>query len=97
MNVEKEEKIKVVAKTEVVHNKYNYCPCCNESKVNFLPHLKQHEEEEEVAVIFKLPSRDTERNQRIDLIRLRGNHLKNLATFKVKKGMFIPLKRPLGD
>ena len=67
MNVKKEEKIKnVVAKTKVVHNKRNYCPFCKESKVNFLPHLKQLEEEEEVAVIFKLPSRDTERNQRID-------------------------------
>ena len=101
VNVEKEEYPKVksngqMMKTEVVHNKRNYCPFCNESKVNFLPHLKQHKEEEEVAVIFKLPSRDTERNQRIDLIRLRGNHLKNLATIKEKKGMFIPLKRPMG-
>ena len=62
MNVEKEEKIKVVAKTEVVHNKRNYCPFCNESKVNFLPHLKQHEEEEEVAVIFKQRHRKKSKN-----------------------------------
>ena len=63
VNVEKEEKIKkVVAKTEVIHNKRNYCPFCNESKVNFLPHLKQHEEEEEVAVIFKQRHRKKSKN-----------------------------------
>ena len=102
VNVEKEEYPQVkpngeVMKPEMLHNKRNHCPFCNESKVNFLPHLKQHMEEEEVAAIFKLPSRDTERKRRIDLIHLRGNHLQNLATLKEKKGMFIPLKRPMGD
>ena len=80
---------------DLSHNKRHYCVFCQCSDfTNFAKHLYDvHKDEEEVKQLKMYPAKSKERDNRIAQIRIRGNHMINMATIKAQEGMFVPLKR----
>ena len=81
------------------HNKRQYCAYCSGSNFsNFAQHLINCHSgqygEEEVNAFMTFPKRSKERSARITEIRLRGNHMMNMATLQAEQGMFVVNRRP---
>ena len=49
---------------------------------------------DEVNAFMSYPKKSKERDNRIAEIRIRGNHMINMATLQAEQGMFVAMRRP---
>ena len=81
------------------HNKRHYCAYCQRSDfTNFAKHLIDMHSgphgADEVNAFMSYPKKSKERDNRIAEIRIRGNHMINMATLQAGQGMFVAMRRP---
>ncbi len=81
------------------HNKRHYCAYCQRSDfTNFAKHLIDMHSgphgADEVNAFMSYPKKSKERDNRIAEIRIRGNHMINMATLQAEQGMFVAMRRP---
>ena len=68
------------------------------ANVNFAQHLIDMHSgphgADEVNAFMSYPKKSKERDNRIAEIRIRGNHMINMATLQAEQGMFVAMRRP---
>jgi transcription elongation factor Elf1 len=85
----------ILKKRNRVYNKVNACPYCGELKVNFDKHiLNVHKGETDVKKLLDLEPRSKERIELVEKLLAKGNHEHNVKTINLKRGLFIPKRRP---
>ncbi|XP_034021627.1 uncharacterized protein LOC117506240 isoform X2 [Thalassophryne amazonica] len=77
------------------YDKRHYCVFCRRPQVKIARHLlRQHADEEEVAMASALPMGSKQRHLLLDQLRCRGNYLHNIEVIRHGSGEIIPCRRP---